>query len=224
MLYYATNSVCNSLWSFLGAVPRKCCFGTSALPLNFIYPLCATGLAHRACFWDTNSTGQGTEAARQLGGLTRNLDEAPCPLPAAAVSQSSVIVWMCEQEGMLLPSFSAAGGAQPISLAYHHGWDAVKTHCALQGDLQLSPECLKCWFHKGLKCHCTVHTGGSGKAEPPRVQREGPRSPWVSTTASKELRSRDFCWGAPPSVHFWGWCFSLRGTIRTSQFLQNVVS
>lgn len=200
MLYNATNFVCNSLWSFLGAVPRKCCFGTSALPLNFIYPLSATALAHRACSWATNSTGQGTEAAGQLRGLTWNLDAAPCPLPAAEVSQASVAVWMCEEEGMLLPSFSAAGGAQP-----RFSGTPPRLRCC---NLQLSRKCLKSWLCKQLKCHCAVltgdqrDTGGSGKAEPPWVQREGPSSPSVSTTASKELRSWGFCWGAPPSAHF----------------------
>lgn len=88
----------------------------STLPLNFIYPWCATAHAHRACSWAMNSTGQGTEAAGELRGVARNVDAAPCPLAAAEVSQASVIIGMCEQQGMLLPSFSAAGGAQPISL------------------------------------------------------------------------------------------------------------
>ena len=84
-----------------------------------------------------NSTGQGTEAAEQLRGLTGNLDAAPCPLPAAAseASQASVMIRKCEEEGMFLPSFSAAGGAQPLPLAHHHDCDAVTTHCTLQQDL-----------------------------------------------------------------------------------------
>lgn len=221
MLYNATNFLCNSLWSFLGAVPRKCCFGMSGLPLYFIYPLCATAFAHCACSWGTNSTGQAQGQLDNSG----DSHEIWMQLPAhCLLLQHRRHLWLCgcvNRKGCSCHPSVQQGEHSPylwhttttvmleqLTVPYNAICSYLESVWSLDSAKDPSATVLCMQEIRGLDT--AVHW----------VQREGPSSPWVSTTASKELRSWDFS----SSVHLWGWCFSLKGTIRTSQFPQNVVS